>query len=335
MAVNYQSATKPQPPTTISSPLLPQKDSYDPTDRYINITWSGIRNAYDHAGSAAGRIRAAYVQRTTDPINGTWTTITDTAGNWDTTTGNYQDRSFEAGRKYWYRVIVKAQNTSYNSQPSASTASIGSDSIDNYIAAPCGRGCTYNPRPRILFRAGNPSYGQGITIDPTMQRGDNTDWLTPGYIEKSKTVIFQKKTGATDGTKSSSVYWETPSAGTGYFPIYYVKATASWTDPNLTSRMPIKAAHINELRAAYDNVCDYYQTDRTVWGDPIVAGKTLVQRWSEHVKAIQQTATRIANRVNTWGSSDATLHIILPTFVDATRPNDAAIMQLREILTTL
>lgn len=333
MGVLWQYATRPQPPTTVSSPLLPQKDSSDPFDRYVRLSWSGIRPAYDSSSSDFGRIRGAIVQRATTP-DGPWTTLATTT-SWDQTFGGYDDRDFEIGRKYWYRIIVRAQNTNNNSAPSKATASIGSDLIDNYIAAPCGRGCTYNPRPRILFRAGYPSYSQGITIDPTMQRGDNPDWITPGYMDKGTTVIFQKKTDATDGAKTSSVYWETPGSGTGYFPIYYTKATAEWTDPVLTSRMPIKAAHINELRAAYDNVCDYYQTDRTAWGDTIVAGKTLVQRWPEHVKAIQQTAARIANRVNTWGSSDATLHIVLPTFKDTARPNAAAIMQLREILTML
>lgn len=65
----------------------------------------------------------------------------------------------------------------------------------------------------------------------------------------------------------------------------FTVATPTWTDSTL-SGVPIKAAHINELRNCVDNIYAYYGLTAPTWTDTITSGV--------HIKAVHITELRAA-----------------------------------------
>ena len=330
----WQSQANASPPTTVTVGDWTQENPYNPGDRYNSITWTGARGG----ATTDANVRGYNVFRSDTP-NGTYTKI-----NSDVIAANYpwyNDNTYTPGHKYWYRATSIANNALYHSGLSLrSNGCIASDKYNAYVAAPCYRGRTYNPRPRFLLRAplhspetDAPNNGVDFT------KANNSAWVSSYLtLQPGRKYLGQMVSDVTDGAHTFSISYQPAVSGKfipGSFLCGYTKATPVWTDPDLAAGMPIKAAHISEIRTCLDNLCDYYEIDRTVWGDAVSAGRTPTLLWPEHVAALQATVQRIADRINAWDTEDATRNVVLPAFADTTRPNAAAIRQLRELIVQL
>lgn len=329
----WQSQVKASPPATVIASEVTQEARYNPGERYNRIEWTGARNG----ASQDATIRGYNVFRSDKP-EGPFSIITSSATQY----AYWNDNTYTVGHKYWYCVTsVATGSASYSSVLSLpSNGCIASDKYNTYVAAPCYRGRTYNPRPRFLLRAplhspetDAPNNGIDFT------KANNSAWVSSYLtLQPGRKYLGQMVSDVTDGAHTFSISYQPAVSGKfipGSFLCGYTKATPVWTDPDLAAGMPIKAAHITEIRTCLDNLCDYYEVDRTVWGDAVSAGRTPTLLWPEHVAALQATVQRIADRINAWDTEDATRHVVLPAFADTTRPNAAAIRQLRDLIVQL
>ena len=153
---------------------------------------------------------------------------------------------------------------------------------------------------------------------------------------QSAKVVLRRETAMSPGVESVTVT-NTDTSGVSYSADAAVTVLSpAWTDdPIVAGETPVKAAHIMELRACLDNICDYYAIPRTDWGGDVVAGVTPDRLWPTHMAAIQGTVRRIAAFVNSWDPLSAENNIILPSLQVITRANARAVNQLREIILML
>ena len=329
----WQNQVKASPPSTVIASVVTQEAQYNPGDRFNKLDWSGARNGT----SQDATIRGYNVFRSESP-NGPFSLISQSATQYPF----YSDYNYTVGHKYWYAVTsVVTGEAFYSSVLSLpSNGCIASDRYNTYVAAPCYRGRTYNPRPRFLLRAPlhspeTDAPNNGVDFI----KANNPAWLSSTLnVQPGRMYLGQMAADVSDGAHTFTISYQPAVSGKflpGNFLCGYTKATPVWTDPDLAAGMPIKAAHISEIRTCLDNLCDYYEVDRTVWGDAVSAGRTPTLLWPEHVAALQATVQRIADRINAWDTEDATRNVVLPAFADTTRPNAAAIRQLRELIVQL
>ena len=320
----YDRSYKTQPPTRIEAGYVP-----DANQSGIVVNWYGHKAGYSEP------IDAFIIQRMAADV-GTWETVATSAA-W---TPSYVDQITTLGRKYFYRVMCDADNgqSSAWSEPTTGSYAILSDSdgFGPMCVASQGRGCSYNQTPRLLLRLPWRRNVQGWNV----LRGDadNDAWnFAAGRYDPEAYLVCKKRQAVSDGAHTTEFQF-TLDINLGQLKtgtIRYTTETPVWTNDPVEPNTPVRAVHIMELREALDNVCLYYEMPLTDWGDPLIAGQSPGTNWTDHMRALQETVQRIADRVNAFGVSGAAYNIVLPAFVDISRPNAAAINQLRSIITTL
>jgi len=232
----------------------------------VTISWSG---------AAAGRnnpIANYKIQRQESADNTTWTAAADLT----TTTATSLSVSAPSTRGNYYRYLVAAigTKTGYNSGyttggnvrknrlPSAPT-----------IAFPVAGSKIYNPKPYVKVTVGSEPDAQNQTIKAsngtytvssasTYGAGSIVSLQFANNLSGSNTITVRGNDGLADGAAATAAI---------------TVLTPSWTDGTL-SGVPIKAAHINELRAIVDDIRAYYGLPAYAWTDaPIVANETPVK----------------------------------------------------------
>lgn len=306
MSVYYGTCTA---PTTVNAPALSTPAAG------VMLTWSG---------AAAGQnvSIAGYNIYRSDAIDGTYVLIGTSQGQ------SYTDTSVTGGHMYYYKVQTAANVAGYNSPLSNPTQGT---KVNALPAAPSIRtgGTIYNSRPRILVTAGTDADGDPLTVGAAGYTASTSPAASGGN------VILRKAT-ETSGMQDVTVSNTDPNAGTASASVSFTVSVLAWTDdPIVAGTTQIKAAHMNEIRTALDNVCDYYGINRTAWAEPIIAGQTPDINWPAHVAEIRQTIQRIVDFVNSWDTESTTHRIILPAMKTALRPSAEIMNQLREIITLL
>lgn len=240
------------------------------------------------------------------------------------------------GSTYFYKIKTLSSPVGFESELSSAHAGLLTNTYPNapIINAPSAANrVTYNPRPRILATvAGDPN-----NVSQTVAAAGYAISTTGGQVIGKK-LLLQKTTAlATAGAQSVNVV-SSDSLGGASDPAVasFAYDVAQYTDADIVVGLtPIRAAHINELRAALDNVCDYYGIARTAWATTVTAGVTSTLGWVSHITEIQDTIKRVANYVNNWDEATGSLDITLPAFLTARSPTASVVMQLREIIKIL
>ncbi len=240
----------------------------------VTLTWSG---------AAAGRNNpiAHYkirYQESVDNVN--WGTVTDLT----TTTSTYLSVSPSVTRGYYKRFLVCAIGTKSGYDSGYTT---GGTVRKNQIASapsviyPVNGSNIYNPKPYVKVTVGSEPDGQKQTMKAsngtytvssasTYNAGAAVALQFADSLSGSNTITFRGNDGLADG-----------NAVTAAINVL----TPSWTDGTL-SGVPIKAAHINEIRAIVDDIRAYYGLAAYAWTDaPVVANVTPIK--ALHLTQIQ------------------------------------------------
>ena len=238
------------------------------------------------------------------------------------------DASSTAGQYYYYRVRAKANWSEGNS---AWSAPLPLWAILPPAAATLNAGGTiYNPRPRVFAQTGTgeaplSSSAPGMNISRTDGLGNNDTVLLQrvNIIPAGESAVISVTVADKFGISTSA-------------SVTVTRAVPVWTDDPIVAGVTIvKAAHINELRAALDAICDYYGIARTVWGETVEAGTTPLHNWMGHATELQNTVRRIAGIINDYDPESSANRVILPTMPTPGRASAEIINQLRQIVTML
>lgn len=288
----------------------------------------GIRVAWNTAKAGNKNPVSGYEVWRSRTSNGTYTRVASVGVD----ARSWLDYNYSIGQTWYYKVKALAADHNYDSALSAATA--GTVALER-TTPPTFRsghaGAVYNPRPRILCTLGADALEESLIVR-----------TSPPYIVgqdapmQSAKVVLRRETAMSPGVESVTVT-NTDTSGVSYSADAAVTVLAPiWTDdPIVAGETPVKAAHIMELRACLDNICDYYDIPRTDWGGDVVAGVTPDRLWPTHMAAIQGTVRRIATFINSWDPLSAENNIILPSLQVITRANARAMNQLREIILML
>lgn len=253
---------------------------------------------------------------------GTWADLATTTGN--SLIVYAPDAS---GSTYYYRVIAYGEWGESESIPS-NTVSLLANTVPTAPTVRTG-GTIYNPAPRVL-----------VTM------GQDTDTLSisaPGFtpsrssrIAAGQGVVLRKNANAPTGTGSVEITISDPYGASASTAASWSYAVPFWTDyPVIAGTTLVKAVHINELRAAFDVVCDYYGIARTDWGAAVVAGETSSALFPSHAQQLQDTARRIADYINNFDANSATNNVVLPVFTSPNIAKASVINELRQCVALL
>lgn len=291
-----------------------------------------INNAVVEAGNAAtlnwspstpglNSVVSGYrVQRSSD--GETWEDIAATTG-----TSLIVYAPIASGSTYYYRVLAHGEWDESTSAPS-NTVSLLANTVPTAPAIQTD-GLTYNPTPRVLVVMGADT--------------DTLSIIAPGFtpsrsggIGAGQGVVLRKNTGATTGAGAVNVTISDPYGASASASASWEFTVPAWTDnPVIAGTTLIKAVHINELRAAFDAVCDYYGIDRTEWGADVIAGVTSSALFPSHAQQLQDTARRIADYINSFDANSTANNVVLPVFTSPNIAKAAVINELRQCVTLL
>lgn len=291
-----------------------------------------INNAVVEAGNAAtlnwspstpglNSVVSGYrVQRSSD--GETWEDIAATTG-----TSLIVYAPIASGSTYYYRVLAHGEWDESTSAPS-NTVSLLANTVPTAPAIQTD-GLTYNPTPRVLVVMGADT--------------DTLSIIAPGFtpsrsggIGAGQGVVLRKNTGATTGAGAVNVTISDPYGASASASASWEFTVPAWTDnPVIAGTTLIKAVHINELRAAFDVVCDYYGIDRTEWGADVIAGVTSSALFPSHAQQLQDTARRIADYINSFDANSTANNVVLPAFTSPNIAKAAVINELRQCVTLL
>ncbi len=287
------------------------------------LSWSGAQ------GGTNTSVASYEVWRSTT-ADGTYTLLEAVSGTSLTVTAHTTQ-----GSSYFYKVKSVSSPAGYTSALSSVYVELVTNTYPDAptVNAPTGSKTTYNPRPRLLVTVGNDPNHVTQTISAVGYDVSNSGALVIG----KKVVLRKREALAAAGSQSASVI-STDSLGgaSSAATVVYSYAVKSYTDADLIAgSTAVKAAHITELRAVLDDICDYYGIARTVWAQSVAANVTSLLGWVSHVTEIQNTITRIAAYINDWDAETSSLNVTLPVFLTATSPTASVITQLREIVKLL
>jgi hypothetical protein len=239
------------------------------------------------------------------------------------------------GSSYFYKVKAVSSPAGYTSALSEVYAELVTNTYPDapIIDAPAANKTTYNSRPRLLVTVGEDVNNVSQTISAS-----GYDVSSPGALVIGKRVVIRKRTALEEAGAQTASVISTDSLGgaSSAASVSFAFAVKAYTDAELVAGLTaVKAAHITELRAVLDDICDYYGIARTVWAHAVVANVTSLLGWVSHVTEIQNTITRVAAYINDWDADTSSLNVTLPAFLTATAPTASVITQLREIVKLL
>lgn len=198
-----------------------------------------------------------------------------------------------------------AQVRAVNSVGSSAWAGNSIDLFYNQIPAtptlifPKSGSTIYNTSPRIGYLYGTDADGQSVlgsvTLDGITKDANDSAWSRTG---RQTTAVQSLVRGWTltpdnytvtargnDGLVNSSQTQRT-----------FTVASPSWTDSTITPKVtPMKAAHINEIRTALENVYNYYNLSAPTWTDTIEVGGQIK---AIHVSELRTAIEAIRTYVN-------------------------------------
>lgn len=301
------------PPETVTAP------TYIHYHGGIHVTWS--------AGTAGNKSPVTgYAVYRSATANGTYTKVGET----DKNTRFFDDYDYAIGDVKYYKIKTLTDDHNYDSALSGRS---GGTTALQRTTAPTIRtgsaGGVYNPRPRILLTLGTDALQEALTVTAENYQGR----AQPMAATK---MVLQRMTDMEAGQESVTVT-NTDTSGVSYSATAAVKVlSVTWTDdPIVAGETRVKAAHIMELRACLDNICDYYGLSHTDWGGDLTAGVSSAGNWPAHMAAIQATARRIAQFINSWDAVTQEFGVTLPFFETVNRANARAVNQMRQIITML
>ncbi len=239
----------------------------------------------------------------------------------------------ETGHAYYYRVAALADRAGYDSGMSLAYAILAvPDAPQAPIIQGTASGKSYNPRPRVLAQI------PANTIEGLEQTISAIGWSASRTGQVAGEKIVLRKDTAYNASGSSAVEFSNRDsyAGVTTVNVNVQYQSAEWTDdPVEAGYTTIKAAHMNELRRAIDDIRAWYGMGAYQWQDEIIAGVTSSVRWVSHALEIKAQIEAIRDFVNAWDSTNGVFDISLPSIPAFYAPKADVINSLRQAITLL
>ncbi len=291
----------------------------------VTLSWSG-------AGAGTNNPVSDYAVHRATSAGGTYSLLGTTAST------NYPVTAHATeGSSYYYKVAAIGTKSGFDSGLSAVYASLKTNSTPAApgVTAPVAGKITYNSRPRILVTVGADADGHAQTLAMAGYSASTAGSLAPG-----KRVVLRRSAALADaGAQSISVTATDPlGAVSAAAARSFSYAAASWTDnPLVANTTPVKAAHLQELRNAVDQVRAYYGMSPFAWAEALTAGATSLAGWTGHVNELRTAMEGIAAFVNGWDMESGTHNVSLPAWISipVNKPSAAVMTQLREAILLL
>lgn len=303
----------------------------------VTLTWSGIV-----AGTST--ITQTVVQVSTSINGGAWSAyeLLATLGGSNTAGSLAATPADTAGVLTRYRICVADTLGGVSAYAVSNTVRKLSPPTPPTILAPQPGSVTYNKRPRFLIRTGDASTQMQavcvLTATGTWEDSvNNTDRFSPnGYLAENIGTIYRHPETA-PGNKSVSFRAFAQNIGVPGTEVSRSFTVAPSTFEEITANeTTVKAAHIQSLRAAVNNVRRYYSMVTVTWSEEVVVGRTPIRNWTFHVLELREAIEQVIELVNGF-SPGSTLGITIPDWLPLTsgRPRAAVMEQLQDILLEL
>lgn len=303
------------PDTIIASP------SVTSAGNLVTLSWSGAQ-----AGTNVN-IASYEVYRSENRDSG-FELLTTTTG---TSVSVYAPA--ETGHAYYYRIIALADRAGYDSGMSLAYAMLAvPDAPQSPIIQGTINGKSYNPRPRVLTQI------PANTIEGLEQTISAVGWSASRTGQVAGERVVLRKDTAYNASGSSAVEFSNNDAyaGVATTSVTVKYQSAEWTDdPVEAGYTAIKAAHMNELRRAINDIRAWYGMSAHQWQDEIIAGVTSSVRWVSHALEIKAQIEAIRDFVNAWDSTNGVFDISLPSIPAFYAPKADVINALRQAITLL
>lgn len=185
---------------------------------------------------------------------------------------------------------------------------------------------TDSPRPVILLAVDADPDGQRRTLQ--VKRG-NGEWESvAGYEGMPAEAFYCPFHASASGAYSFRVMDALEACGPSAAAQITINAF-TFTDAAITpGTTPIKAAHINELRAFIDSVRGYYSLEAYSWGDAVIAHTTSYRLFKGHIEAMR---TALLEALAVLNGTEAGRIQSAPAWTDLSDyvPRASAVMELR------
>ena len=286
----------------------------------ISVSWSGASAGTNNAITGFELYRAigtgSYSKIAT--LSATTTSYTDSSGS-------------TANRKFSYKVITLGTLSNSGYSAVAATNVINPPSVP-VIDAPTAGQRIYSTNPRLLVTVSAGGDVSGLTVAcPGYAMSRSANLASGAKIVLRRSNAFSAGDTETVTVTNSDGYSHAASASR---TIQYV-APVFTDDPAVAGTTPIKAVHLNEIRAMVDDVRAYYGMAAHEWAETITAHETSTLHWAAHVLEIQEQIEAIAAHVNSWDSTNGLNDITLPKFTAPGVPTAAALTELRNAIKLL
>lgn len=302
-----------------------------------------LNNALVNPGAAATLSWSGAAAGTNNPIASYDVHRATEAGGAYTKLGNSTTTSFAVtahatqGAVYFYKVVAVGTKSGYNSPLSSASASLKSNTAPSAptIQAPSASGkTTYNPKPRLLVVVGADSDGHQQTVTAPGYSPSTAGACAPG-----KKLVLQRIGALMEAGNVTDTLTSTDALGLASTASRsYTYGPLTFTDSSLVSGItPIKASHINELRAAINSVREYYGLAPVTWASTVAAGITSLAGWKAHIQELREALEGIAAFINGWDTASTTNNVTLPEWIaiPQNKPTAAVVRQLRDVIPLL
>lgn len=316
VSVTAQTYTKVSPPTSVSA-----DPSVTSAEGSATLSWSGA------TGGTNTTVASYQIYRSNSADSG-YTLLASVS-----TTSAAVFAPSAVGTAYYFKIVAVANKSGFNSDLSTAYAMLAVPANPNApIIQGTLSGKSYNARPRVLAQIPTNSIE---TLEQTITAPGWSASRT-GCVQGQK-VVMRKDTAYSSSGSSSVTFSNVDSfGGSASVGVTVVHEEPTWTDdPVEAGTTAIKAAHINELREAVDNLRAWYGMTAYSWEEEIVAGVTSAVNWARHAQEIKDQIEAIQTFINDWDSTNAALDVSLPVISTFYAPKADVINKLRQAIMLL
>ncbi len=177
------------------------------------------------------------------------------------------------------------------------------------MEAPKSGSVTYNSKPMYLIQTRPESDGTAQTIWVHSISGkwynstDHPDYFTTSgaSAESVKTVFFEPNAVEPGNYPVTVQCRDEYSTGASVNRSFSV-APSPFEDIT-ANETHVRAAHIQALRTAANNLRNYYNLQPYVWANEIVPGRTQVRDWPFHILELRAAVQGIVDKINSFDNA--------------------------------
>lgn len=283
----------------VSTCLAPTSFSSTPSlyESTLTVSWSG------QAAGTNNPIASYNIEYQVSNDGSTWGVANSTTSS--TTSKALNTSSMEEGYYLRFRVQSIGTIAGYDSGWSAYSSSYRKNRkpLAPTIVYPVNGSTTYTTTPYFKVVVAAEPDGQAQTIQYKVGSGS---YITATTVPSSGgTRIFQMPV-LSAGSQTITVRVGDATGGISSEESRTITVnTTPFTDATLTTATPIKAIHLNEIRARATNMLAYYGLPAVIWADTITARITPIK--AQHITELQNALKSCATAAGTTKSFSTTM----------------------------